>query len=80
MVPPLLRQGASLASVMLPCLVRNSIMPGTMSHKRKLAYAFLENLRVPMDMNRKLRRVMNNTLTKIRRVRGCCGDYGNPGC
>ena len=55
-------------------------MPNIMSNKRKLAYAFFENLRVPMPLRRKLRTLMVNNLTKIRRVRGCCGDYGNPGC
>ena len=55
-------------------------MPNTMSNKRKLAYAFFENLRVPMLLRRKLRLIRDNNLAKIRRLRGCCGDYGNPGC
>ena len=33
-----------------------------------------------MSMGRKLRLMMANNLTKIRRMRGCCGNYGQPGC
>ena len=55
-------------------------MPSTMGDKRQLTYAFLQNLRVPMVLKRKLRLVVDNTLTKIRRLRGCCGNYGQPGC
>lgn len=55
-------------------------MPTTMCDKCQLSYAFWENLRVPMVLRRKLRKVMDNNLTKIRRLRGCCGDYGQPGC
>ena len=55
-------------------------MPSTMGDKRRLSFAFFENLRVPMVLRRKLRRVMDNNLTKIRRLRGCCGNYGQPGC
>ena len=55
-------------------------MPTTMSDKRNLAYAFFENLRVPMVLGRKLRQIADNNLTKIRRLRGCCGNYGSPGC
>ena len=55
-------------------------MSATMCDKQQLSFAFFENLRVPMVLRRKLRRVMENNLTKIRRLRGCCGDYGQPGC
>ena len=51
-----------------------------MGGKRQLTYAFFENLRVQMPLRRKLLLVANNTLTKIRRLRGCCGNYGQPGC
>jgi len=51
-----------------------------MRDKRQLSFAFLENLRVPMALRRKLQKVMDNNITKIRRLRGCCGDYGQPGC
>ena len=51
-----------------------------MGDKRQLTYSFLENLRAPMSMGRKLRLMMANNLTKIRRMRGCCGNYGQPGC
>ena len=55
-------------------------MLSIMGNKRKLAYAFFENLRVPMLLGYKLRLIMANNLTKVRRLRGCCGDYGRPGC
>ena len=55
-------------------------MAGAMSDKRKLTYAFFSNLRVPMVLKRKLRLVLDNNWTKVRRMRGCCGDYGQPGC
>lgn len=51
-----------------------------MNEKRNLAYAFFSNLRVPMAMKRKLRLIRDNNMTKLRRLRGCCGDYGQPGC
>ena len=55
-------------------------MVSAMSDKRKLTYAFFSNLRVPMLLKRKLKLVMDNNWTKIRKVQTCCGDYGRPGC
>ena len=52
----------------------------TMCDKRELSYSFLENLRRPMPLGEKLRLVLSNNLTKMRRMRGCCGNYGDPGC
>ncbi len=52
----------------------------TMCDKKRLNFAYLDNLRVPMLLKRKLRRIADNNWTKIRRLRGCCGDYGQPGC
>ena len=79
-----LTSGAS-AGIRFPCRrlpnsYNTSIMPAVMRDKRKLSFAFFENLRVPMVMRQKLRRIIDNNLTKIRRLRGCCGDYGQPGC
>ncbi len=64
----------------LPCLPDASIMLITMCDKRKLSYSFLENLRRPMLFGEKLRLVLSNNLAKMRRMRGCCGNYGHPGC
>ena len=61
-------------------LLITSIIPLTMSGKRQLTYAFLENLRARMPLRRKVLLVAGNTLAKIRRLRGCCGNYGQPGC
>ena len=55
-------------------------MADIMRDKRQLTFAFFSNLRVPMILKRKLRLVVGNNMTKIRRLRGCCGDYGQPGC
>ena len=55
-------------------------MAFTMSNKQKLTFAYFSNLRLPMALKRKLRLVRDNNLTKIRRLRGCCGNYGQPGC
>ena len=57
-----------------------SIIVLAMSDKRQLKYAFLSNLRVPMVLKQKMQLVLNNTWTKIHKVRGCCGNYGQPGC
>ena len=51
-----------------------------MSDKRRLEFAFFSNLRVLMPLKLKVKRVVGNTWTKVRRVRGCCGDYSQPGC
>lgn len=64
----------------LPISVRSSIILCAMSDKPKLTVAIFENLRVPMELGRKIRKIVDNNLLKIRRIRGCCGDYGNPGC
>ena len=61
-------------------LAATAIIAAIMSEKRDLKYAFLSNLRVPMALGRKLKRVVDNNWTKMRRLRGCCGDYGQPGC
>ena len=61
-------------------LVGTSIMGRIMSDKSRLKLAYIDNLRVPMVLGEKIRTVVDNTLTKIRRVRGCCGNYGQPGC
>ena len=64
----------------LPIRIRISIMACVMSNKSKLTYAFIANLRIPMAIGRKLRLIRDNNMTKLRRMRGCCGDYGQPGC
>lgn len=55
-------------------------MLNTMCDKRELSYSFMENLRRPMPLREKLRLVLSNNLTKMRRMRTCCGNYGDPGC
>ena len=55
-------------------------MLSTMGNNPKLAYAFFENLRVPMRLVNKVRMVMGNNWIKMRRLKGCCGNYGQPGC
>jgi hypothetical protein len=64
----------------LPFFTGTSIMAKEMCDKRELSYAFLANLRVPMFLRHKLRLVLGNTWTKVRGLRGCCGNYGQPGC
>ena len=41
---------------------------------------FLENLRRPMPLRRKLRLIARNNWIKIRTRSDCCGNYGEPGC
>ena len=55
-------------------------MGRVMSDKRRLEFAYIANLRVPMLLTRKVKRVVANNWAKLRRLRGCCGDYGQPGC
>ena len=64
----------------LPFPLEFSIMPVAIQDKRRLSLAFFSNLLAPMALRRKLRLVRGNNLTKIRRLRGCCGNYGEPGC
>ena len=40
----------------------------------------LANLRSRMPLGRKLVLVVSNTLTKLHRRQGCCGNLGQPGC
>lgn len=42
--------------------------------------AYLQNLRQPMPMGKKLRLLTKNTWTKVSRVQSCCGHHGEPGC
>jgi hypothetical protein len=42
--------------------------------------AMLTNLRAPMPLGRKLRRLLANNWTKIRKRSRCCGHSGEPGC
>ena len=60
--------------------MRVSIMANIMCDKPKLKYGFFSNLRVPMLLRRKLRMVADNTGIKIRGLKGCCGNYNQPGC
>jgi len=41
---------------------------------------FLDNLKKPMPLSKKARLYLRNNLLKIRRLRSCCGNYGEPGC
>ncbi len=67
-------------SAELPFFFDTSIIARIMCDKQQLKYAFFSNLRVPMALRRKLRLVLGNNWTKIRRAQGCCGVYGQPGC
>ncbi len=42
--------------------------------------AALANLRAPMPLSSKLRRIMANNWRKICTLRNCCGHPGEPGC
>ena len=64
----------------LPIFAVTSIITGIMSEKKELKYAFASNLLVPMTLGQKLKRVLFNNWTKMRRLRSCCGNYGQPGC
>ncbi len=75
-----LRAPSNTLSEKLSLPVHTSIMGHIMSEKRQLQRSFLANLRVPMLLKRKLRLIRDNNLTKFRRLRGCCGNYGQPGC
>ena len=55
-------------------------MGGIMCDKRQLSYAYFANMRGSMPLSRKLRLMLANNLRKIRRMKGCCGNYGQPGC
>jgi hypothetical protein len=39
-----------------------------------------DNLRQPMPIWRKVRLICSNSLIKLWTRRGCCGNYGQPGC
>ena len=51
-------------------------MGGIMCDKRQLSYTYFANMRGPMPLSRKLRLMLANNLRKIRRMKGCCGNYG----
>lgn len=38
------------------------------------------NMRAPMPLSRKLKRVVANNWTKLRTRSSCCGHPGEPGC
>ncbi|UCH87014.1 MAG: hypothetical protein JSU97_01010 [Dehalococcoidia bacterium] len=42
--------------------------------------AMLSNLKAPMPLGRKVRRLVANNWTKIRSRSSCCGHPGEPGC
>ena len=42
--------------------------------------AFLDNLRKPMPLDRKLKLLAANTWIKISIRQSCCGHPGEPGC
>jgi len=42
--------------------------------------AFLDNLRKPMPLERKLKLLGGNTWIKISKRQSCCGHPGEPGC
>jgi hypothetical protein len=42
--------------------------------------AIFTNLRAPMPLSRKVRRLVANNWTKIRTHTRCCGHHGEPGC
>jgi hypothetical protein len=42
--------------------------------------AMLRNLRADMPLWRKMWLFMRNNARKILRLKGCCGNHGEPGC
>jgi hypothetical protein len=40
----------------------------------------LENLRLPIPLGLKIRLILSNNWTKVRKRSSCCGNYGEPGC
>ncbi len=42
--------------------------------------AWLDNLRRPMPLSRKLRLLGSNQWSKLRNRQPCCGHPGEPGC
>ena len=43
-------------------------------------YSIRANLGQPMPFWRKVRLVLANNFIKLKTRRGCCGNYGQPGC
>jgi hypothetical protein len=41
---------------------------------------YLENLRQPLPLARKILLVLRNNAIKARTRSTCCGNYGEPGC
>jgi len=51
-----------------------------MPDKRPSVSAFFTNLQAPMPLGRKVRLLVRNNWTKVRRGSNCCDHYGEPGC
>jgi len=51
-----------------------------MSGKGPSISAFFTNLQVPMPLGQKVRLLVRNNWTKLRRGTNCCGHQGEPGC
>jgi hypothetical protein len=41
---------------------------------------YLQNMRQPMPLARKIKLVLRNNAIKLRTGSTCCGNYGEPGC
>jgi len=41
---------------------------------------FIQNLRMPMPISKKLRLIGRNNWIKVSRMQTCCGHPGEPGC
>jgi hypothetical protein len=47
---------------------------------RPNAKDILENMKSPMPLGRKIRLILKNSATKLRKLQSCCGNKGEPGC
>ncbi len=48
--------------------------------KRPDLKSFLSNLGQPMPFSKKARMYLKNNLLKLKRLKSCCGNPGEPGC
>ncbi len=48
--------------------------------ERHDARVFLENLKQPLPLGKKISLFIRNNILKIVRMKSCCGHPGEPGC
>ena len=49
-------------------------------NRRGTTSEYMQNLRKPMPLSRKLKLILRNNLIKLNTGSSCCGNYGEPGC